>query len=205
MTSAAKLLAKCKFSYFYSSYSPTYSFLIKHHVLSDQYHPLFTRIYRKHAERKRAGLWWHVTMGLDSSKTKVVRTWLRRRLRNAFIDELEARNISEDGKLGAGNERAHLPTIQGFLQRGESVSLEGSVKLHAQTPLVAAKYADVRKETGMVIDALLEGLEMELKGRKEHAAFAQRERPRVPNRSKMGGHQPSRVNISGKKAHAMNA
>ncbi|KAF2651968.1 hypothetical protein K491DRAFT_555760, partial [Lophiostoma macrostomum CBS 122681] len=143
---------------FSCSYSSTYSYLITHHILREPYHPLHTRIARKHAERQKTGLWWHVTISLDSSKTKVVRTWLRRRLRDAFIAELEARHMTEDGGLSAGSGREDLPRIQELLQTGKSLSLKGSVKLHAQSPLVAAKFVDVRKETGQVIDALLKGL-----------------------------------------------
>ena len=37
------------------------------------------------------------------------------------------------------------------------------MKLHAMPLLIPAKYVDVRKETGMVIDALLQAMEMDLK------------------------------------------
>ncbi|KAF2798881.1 hypothetical protein K505DRAFT_321510 [Melanomma pulvis-pyrius CBS 109.77] len=163
--SVARLLGQHKFRLFACNYAPTYKTFITHRVQDDVQHPLNEVQRRLSRERKREGLWWNVTVGVTLSKAKVVRSWVRRRLQSAFIEELRERDIEQDGKLivdKAGKVGRHGIPAQVLKQLGD-VSLMGSVRLHARPTVILAKYADVRRETGLVADALLQGLKAELK------------------------------------------
>ncbi|KAF2257276.1 hypothetical protein BU26DRAFT_513978 [Trematosphaeria pertusa] len=156
------LLAKHTPKTFKVSYSPDYTTFIIHHILSDSQHPLYELRKREYEKRKNEGLWWHVTTFLDLSKSGVVRSWCRRRLRNAFTEELKARGFNEHGKLVKKEALKGLQDRLGELPKNEEgLSLKGSVRLQVLPALISAKYADVRQETGKLVDILLEGMTVE--------------------------------------------
>lgn len=146
------------------SYSPEYKTFIHHRVASDRQHPLQIPQKRELNARRREGLWWHVTSGLELSKSSVVRSWCRRRLRNAFLEGLKDRGFDEFGRL------VDLDILirkhEGFdpmLARDKEFQLRGSVKLHITPALVTTKYVDVRKETNGLLDILIEGAKVDLR------------------------------------------
>ncbi|KAF2017428.1 hypothetical protein BU24DRAFT_420473 [Aaosphaeria arxii CBS 175.79] len=151
-----KLLSQQNYRFFKLQYSASYSPFIQSPILSDFKHPLHPLLKRTEEQREGKGLWWHVTTNFESSKTKVVRSWLRRRLHNAFLEELKERDITEDGTiLRMSDHLKGLSGLQKALEAGQVVTLTGSIRMQAQNTLVTAKYAEVRKETGSLVDALL--------------------------------------------------
>lgn len=100
-----------------------------------------------------------------------------------MVEELKDRGITEDGKIikDAGKV-PRSDVLRALLEKGENVSLEGSFRLHALSPLVSAKYVDVRRETGAVIDALVKGLEADLMGKVGNTQG--RRHPSVPSQRK---------------------
>ncbi|KAJ4297782.1 hypothetical protein N0V90_005677 [Kalmusia sp. IMI 367209] len=143
-------LARTKPKTFKLSYTPEYKTYIQHHAFSDPQHPLHIPRRREMKERKEEGLWWHVTTGIDLSKSGVVRSWCRRRLRNAFTEELKAQGFDKYGRLvhihSLAREHRDLALV---LQTQKDFSLTGSVRLHITPALVAAKYMDVRREADL--------------------------------------------------------
>lgn len=157
-------LSRHRFQFFACNHASQYKAFINLRVQEDDQHPLNEVQKRLYQERKREGLWWNVTVGVNLSKAKVVRSWVRRRLQNAFVEELRERGIEQDGRLlgkGRGVERHGIPAD--VIQQYGSVSLMGSLRLHANPSVVTAKYTDVRKETGVVVDALLLSLKTDLR------------------------------------------
>ncbi|OAG05107.1 uncharacterized protein CC84DRAFT_1165436 [Paraphaeosphaeria sporulosa] len=140
------------------SYSPEYRTYLQHHAASDWLHPLHILRRRELAERKREALWWHVTSGIDLSRSSVVRSWCRRRLRGAFTEGLKERGFDEFGRLLNVAKLREQKGFKSLSERNADLSLDGSVRLHITPALVTAKYADVRKETGGIIDILVEAL-----------------------------------------------
>ena len=162
--SVGHYLSRHRFQLFACNYASQYKAFINLRVQEDIQHPLNEVQKRLYQERKREGLWWHVTVGVNLSKAKVVRSWVRRRMQNAFVEELRERGIEQDGRLlgtGRGVERHGIPAK--VIQQYGNVSLMGSVRLHANPSVVTAKYTDVRKETGVVVEALLLGLKTDLR------------------------------------------
>jgi hypothetical protein len=154
-------LAKIKPRFFKVNYSPEYQRFIVNHVATDPSHPLYEMQKRRIAERKKEGLWWHVTTGADLAKSSCVRSWARRRLRNAIVEELKARGFDENGKPIERN---------GFVSGLGAI--KGSLRLHVQTPLIPAKFVDVRAEVGNILEVLVDDVpktlpQMPLVGRPE--------------------------------------
>jgi len=164
MSHVARLLAKHNFQFFTYYYAASHRSFIGHRLQDDTQHPLHTAQTRLFLERKKEGLWWSITVSVTLCKAKVVRTWVRRRLHTAFVEELRARGIQQDGRLvkyKPGTIRGHEVDARILDQLG-GASLRGTVRLHADPLVITAKYADIRLEAGAFVDALLQGLKREL-------------------------------------------
>lgn len=155
MKSFFSFIARNRPKTFTVSYSPDYKNFIINHVASDLSHPLHETQIRRQRERKKEGLWWHATTGLDLNKSSCVRAWARRRLRNAIKEELELRGYNENGILTKPNATSDGANSVKWLHAGKPLNLTGSLRLHVQAPLLPAKYADIRAETGDIIGALI--------------------------------------------------
>jgi hypothetical protein len=159
------LLAHFQPKLFRLNYSPNYTTFIKHFIAHDAQHPLNIQRKREYENRKREGLWWHITSTVDLSKSSVVRNSCRKRLRKAFVDALRERGFDERGKLVEFEAlEKHLGSLGGWMRGGEDVhiALTGSLRFHVAGPLITAKYKEVKEESGMVIEALLEGVKKEV-------------------------------------------
>ena len=149
-------IAREQLKTFKVSYSPEYKNFIVNHVVIDSSHPLHETQKRRQAERKKEGLWWHATTGVDLNKSSCVRAWARRRLRNAIKDELKERGYDERGMFVDVQAIRERPELMNVLRAGKTLNLTGSLRLHVQPPLIPAKYAEVRAETGRVIEAVVQ-------------------------------------------------
>lgn len=152
--SALSLIAKQTPKTFKVYYTRVYKSLFPHHVATDPSHPLYETQRRRQAEKKQEGLWWHATASADSAKSSCIRTWARRRLRNAVVDELKARGYDETGKFAKPKIVPQRADLMARVGAGQTLDLKGSLRLHVQAPLIPAKYLDIRAEAGAVIDAL---------------------------------------------------
>jgi hypothetical protein len=154
-------LAKQQSKLFKVNYSPEYKTFIVNYILSDTSHPLHEAQKRRSRERKKEGLWWHATTGVDLTKSSCVRAWARRRLRNAVVEELRTRGYNEYGKfmdaksLNTGRDSWSMTSKK-------SMDLKGSLRLHVQAPLLPAKYEDIKAETGKLIDIIVRAVQLEI-------------------------------------------
>ncbi|KAH7398730.1 hypothetical protein DE146DRAFT_500644 [Phaeosphaeria sp. MPI-PUGE-AT-0046c] len=176
--SFANKLAKLQSKLFKINYAPGYKTFVPSRILLDRLHPLNETQKRRAQARIHEGLWWHVTAGVDLSKSSCVRSWARRRLRTAVVEEFQARGYNEDGtsnSLRAANTKTSSirPPIP-----GETTDLTGSLRLHAQAALVQAKFVEIKAAAGGIIDAMIEG--------KKHNGTA-------PNHVKKPLNQPRKV------------
>jgi hypothetical protein len=167
------LLARQQSKLFTVSYAPQYKTFIPNHVISDHMHPLNETQKRKARERKREGLWWHATTGVDLSKSSCVRAWARRRLRNAITEELQARGYDENGMLIVCNG-----------SQEEKANFFGSLRLHIQPALLPAKFTDVKQESGKVIDILLQATKHDTGVRETTTSVRPQWKPQQQDRSK---------------------
>ncbi|KAL6703306.1 hypothetical protein ACN47E_010013 [Coniothyrium glycines] len=159
MRSLAFMFARIPWQTLRVSYSAEHktSFIL-HHIATDPTHPLHEAQRRRQLQRPKQGLRWHVTTGSDLSKSSCVRSWARRRLRNAVKDELAQRGYDETGMLVNLKAIQGRPDLHNVLHKGESLDIAGSLRLHVQPALILASYNDVRAETGRIFDAILESI-----------------------------------------------
>ncbi|KAF2036382.1 hypothetical protein EK21DRAFT_96307 [Setomelanomma holmii] len=139
------------------SYAPDYKTFLPKFIISDSSHPLNETQKRRAKERGKEGLWWHTTTGVDLSKSSCVRGWARRRLRTAVVEELKARGYDENGKVahvGSLTSSSNVPNATLF-------DLKGSLRLHAQAPLVPAKFVDVRADVSKILDIMVEAAKVQ--------------------------------------------
>lgn len=156
MASPIAFIARNQPKTFHVSYAPVYKTFIPHHIASDASHPLHIAQRRRTAEHRKEGLWWHVTTSVDLSRSSCVRTWARRRLRNALRHELHQRGYDDTGNMVNVAAFKDRPDLLSLLRQGISLDLKGSLKLQVQAPLIPAKYADVCADAGQLIENLLQ-------------------------------------------------
>lgn len=161
MKGVAALLSRTPLKTIRISYSSDYKSFIIHHVASDSSHPLHILQRRRQAEWQKQGLRWHATTGVDLSKSSCVRSWARRRLRNAVVDELKLRGYNEKGIMVDSTAVHGQSDLVNILQQGRSLDLTGSLRIHVQKPLISAKYTDVRSEVGQLFDIMLRSFKSE--------------------------------------------
>ena len=102
---------------------------------------------------------------VDLSKSSVVRNTCRKRLRKVFAEALKERGFDEQGNLVEVDAlKKCLGSGGGWVRDEEknTIALTGSLRLHVLSPFIAAKSEDIKKESGMLIEALLEGVKAEL-------------------------------------------
>lgn len=117
---------------------------------------------------------------MDLSKSSVVRNTCRKRLRRAFADALRERGFDERGKLVEVEAlEKHLGNSGGWLKGRADVdiALTGGLRFHVLGPLIPAKYVEVKEETGMVIEALLDGVKEEVAQRRRETGEAKAVQP----------------------------
>ncbi|KAF2635046.1 hypothetical protein P280DRAFT_367051, partial [Massarina eburnea CBS 473.64] len=156
MTAIFRHLERFPSKNFRTNYSAEHKTFIAQHIVNDIQHPLNGQRRREQQRRKQEGLWWHITTSTDLSKSSVVRTWCRRRLHNAFADVLKKRGIDEYGRLvdAEALESSHRGLVMASKGRDDWI-LKGSFRFHALVPCIPAKYADLQKELGALVDAML--------------------------------------------------
>lgn len=149
-------LSKQQAKFFRIQYSSDYKTFIPNHVTADRMHPLNETQRRLQEARKKEGLWWHVTSGVELSKSSCVRSWARRRLRTAVLEELTARGFNQNGKSNSPG-TSNTETLRTPPAMHNPMDLTGSLRLHILAALLPAKFVDIKTEVGSIIDALVEG------------------------------------------------
>jgi hypothetical protein len=114
-------------------------------IVSDEKHPLRTKILRRWLNRDRNALWWHVLCSQAAHPKSVLRNWFCNRLRAAFREELRIRNMDDNWKLTKGEIHSETPAL-----------LMGYLRLQIQKNLTDVKYSQIKDDCGRAIDELLE-------------------------------------------------
>ncbi|KAF2629676.1 hypothetical protein BU25DRAFT_318788, partial [Macroventuria anomochaeta] len=156
MKAVVHRLSKLNLKTFRVSYSPTYTNFLLNHIATHPSHPLYISQRRKQQEHKKEGLWWHATNGIDISKSGCVRTWARRRLRQAFVEELKAKGYDETGRLVDVDAMQEKRDVTNVVRLGRSVDLTGSLRIHGVGPLIPAKFNTVKEEMRGIVEALVQ-------------------------------------------------
>lgn len=97
-------------------------------------------------------------------RTRVVRSWARRRLQNAILSELRSRGFDGQGrrleKIDARTAGPAKNALPNHLQDGESRKIEesdliGSADIRVLEKIVEVKYETVQEQAGLVVQEIL--------------------------------------------------
>ncbi|KLJ11894.1 hypothetical protein EMPG_12947 [Blastomyces silverae] len=111
------------------------------------------------ATREKGQLWWSTCTQSDiASERSVIRSWCARRVRNAFRDALKERGYDKTGRRIPDIEHREQQKPHQRRQAGQPPSrleaLEGTLEIHFRLAVKAAKYTDIVREAGVVIERI---------------------------------------------------
>ncbi len=94
-------------------------------------------------DKRKEGLWIVFTSNPMHSK-KVVRSWVKRRVALAIVEELKRRGFDKKGRRLADVEGKQVPEV-----------LIGTVDIEVMKKCVEAEHAEVQRQAGLVVQAIL--------------------------------------------------
>ena len=112
-------------------------------ILDNTAHVLYESTKQRYETRSKDSLWWSVVVNHMNEK-RVLRSWIKRRLKRAFVAALAARGLDENGR--APDEP---------LSRSDMVSLKGTLEILALTPVIRAGFAVIQHDTGLIVDEII--------------------------------------------------
>jgi len=95
--------------------------------------------YEKRWQARQEPLWWNASTWKDFANKKVVRSWVARRVRQAFVESLKKRGYTQDGSRINGLGKPLVGTAQFFPQR----------------PILKTKFNDLVLQTDSVLQAII--------------------------------------------------
>lgn len=117
--------------------------------LGAQSHPIRPKIAHMYANRDPNTLWWRVqTNGLDHKR--VVRSWVARRVRNAFRIALRDRGYDGDGR------RIYQSTDTAEPASQQEPGLKGSVEIVVRPESIKEKFTEVLQESNSLVDTVVQ-------------------------------------------------
>lgn len=120
-------------------------------VLQHRYQPIISGRY----DEIREGLWL-ITTSNPMHKTKVVRSWARRRVSQAILEQLRARGFDGNGRRIAALETAS----PGYNSREGLVNarpdaLVGTVDIEVLNPCVQKDYKEIQRQAGALVESVM--------------------------------------------------
>jgi hypothetical protein len=115
-------------------------------ILQAPSHPLYIKTRRRWTERLKNEsneLWWNVQGARKAAWKPVLYSWFKRRIRNAFREELKARNLDEGCRPILEDKTVQAPAL-----------IRGSLTILVHNPDPAVNYETIRKDCGKLIELL---------------------------------------------------
>ena len=157
---------------FYVRYSPSYDPPGRLQTVIDEGNPIRFPLQARYDQRPRVGLWWTTTVFIGTFPKSAVRTHVKRRLSNAFLDALrdegydkdglKFRNIElgSDGRNGSSGDRIappRWPTPSGVDSQKSSKphDLIGTLAICAREGALTEKYDVVKEEASKLAQYLI--------------------------------------------------
>lgn len=128
------------------------------HVLRPGVHERYEPIMNGRYDESQEGLWLMFTSN-PMQKKKIVRSWARRRLTQAVLEQLRIRGFDGEGRkiaLGATGEEASPKSSLGETS-GEGVpeALVGTVDIEVVNQIVEVEYKEVQRQAGLLVQEVL--------------------------------------------------
>ncbi|KAL4977882.1 hypothetical protein BDW66DRAFT_131226 [Aspergillus desertorum] len=122
---------------------------IAHRYLTARVNPITPKIQYICDNRDRNTLWWRVSVSALVSYKRVVRSWVARRARAAFQQELKERGFDAEGRrLNSGTPRS---AAHGF-----SGNMTGTLNIDLEPAIMSATFPMIREEMKSTLNALIQ-------------------------------------------------
>ncbi|KAL5341466.1 hypothetical protein BJX70DRAFT_358859 [Aspergillus crustosus] len=155
--------------------TPPYAF----RYLLQQTVPVRPKIEYMCENRDRNALWWRVSMKEIVPFKRVVRSWLARRVRRAFEEELKERDYDAQGS------RLNSDSHNSTAAASTAGHLRGSVTLTIHPDCLKAKYPTIRESVKPLIDLLVQEHGKQKQQEKQPGKQKRRIQPRGPQWPKL--------------------
>lgn len=108
-------------------------------IAQDPCHPLHIQVRRRHDAFDPNKLHWAVRCPATLCKKRTIRSWVTRRVRDAFLAELKANGFNANGLLLRDTQVSAVvvPT---------PISIAGALRIHLQNSVVKAPISEVRQD-----------------------------------------------------------
>ncbi|KAL4989456.1 hypothetical protein BDW68DRAFT_156841 [Aspergillus falconensis] len=161
---------------------------IAHRYLTARVNPITPKIQYMCDNRDRNTLWWRVSVSALVSYKRVVRSWVARRARAAFQQELKERGFDAEGR------RLDSGTPRSAAGHGFSGNMTGTLNLDLEPAIISATFPMIREEMKSTINFLIQEQQRKQsthqqprkQARKEirsptDASMSEKQREQIPN------------------------
>ncbi|KAL4993797.1 hypothetical protein BDV10DRAFT_178122 [Aspergillus recurvatus] len=123
---------------------------IAHRYLTARVNPITPKIQYICDNRDRNTLWWRVSVSALVSYKRVVRSWVARRARAAFQQELKERGFDAEGR------RLDPGTPRSAAAHGFSGNMKGTLNIDLDPAIISATFPMIREEMRSTMNALIQ-------------------------------------------------
>ncbi|KAL6239555.1 hypothetical protein BDW75DRAFT_198503 [Aspergillus navahoensis] len=123
---------------------------IAHRYLTARVNPITPKIQYLCDNRDRNSLWWRVSVSALGSYKRVVRSWVARRARAAFQQELKERGFDVEGR------RLDSVTPHSAAAHGFSGNMTGTLNIDLQPAIISATFPMIREEMRSTMNILIQ-------------------------------------------------
>ncbi|CBF78185.1 predicted protein [Aspergillus nidulans FGSC A4] len=123
---------------------------IAHRYLTARVNPITPKIQYLCDNRDRNTLWWRVSVSALVSYKRVVRSWVARRARAAFKQELKERGFDAEGR------RLDSSTPRSAAAHGFSGNMTGTLNIDLEPAMISATFPMIREEMKFTMNALIQ-------------------------------------------------
>jgi hypothetical protein len=113
-------------------------FYIAQAIFDSNDHAKYLQTVKRYDEMKQGILWWTAYQMPASAAKKVVRSWVKRRVKNAFKEALEANGIDSNG----------VSKVSG------KARMAGTLELHANKATVTVDYETLKQQLDLLVKAM---------------------------------------------------
>lgn len=140
------------------------------YMLADHTHPLYPKIRHRYGDvlkgqhdKRKEGLWLMCSSNM-LQRERVVRSWARRRVQQAVVEDLERRGFNNRGQPLKIAETTHCYTLGTSSPNNKRTrtavdtrrhGLIGTADVHVLNKAVEADYQEVQRQAGLVVNEII--------------------------------------------------
>ncbi|MCJ1278867.1 hypothetical protein MMC21_006688 [Puttea exsequens] len=137
------------------SHIATAALLDTSNVLHEQKRQRYNGVIHATYDREQEGLWIKFTVASRVAAKKVVKSWAKRRIMVAIVQELKRKGFDRAGRQLKGQDDGTKPMGNIAGKASKPKTLVGTLSIDIQKPCVMAAHQDVQQQTRLVVKEVL--------------------------------------------------